>query len=193
MAKVITGASMSMDGFIAGPGESGFEYLFDWYNNGDRKMDSASPDISFSLTPENYDFWKSILDRTGALVVGRRLYDITNGWGGRHPIGVPVVVLTHRPFDPPTDSFTIVTGGIEEAIDTARNLAGGKDVNVAAGQMGSQALDLGLVDEVWLGLTPVLLGSGTPYFSGLTRVPTTWRDPEVIVGKGITHLCYRRK
>lgn len=192
MSKVITGASVSVDGFIAGPGESGFDYLFHWYGNGEIEMPSASPDISFKLTPENHEFWTTLLDRTGALVVGRRLYDITNGWGGRHPIGVPVVVLTHRPLDPPNDSFTVVHGGIEEAVSTARDLAGGRDVQVAAGRMGSQAIEADLVDELWLGLVPVLLGDGTRYFSELTPQPRAWGEPEIFAGTGITHLRYQR-
>jgi dihydrofolate reductase len=192
MSNVFTGAAVSLDGFVAGPAESGFEYLFDWYNNGDLATASANPDVSFRFTQENYDFWQSLLQRVGALVVGRRLFDITNGWGGVHPIGVPVVVLTHRPLDPPSDSFTIVHGGIHEAVKTARRLAGDKDVNVTAGQMGSQAIEAGLVDELWLGLVPVLLGEGTRYFSGLTAEPRPWREPEVISGRGVTHLRYHR-
>src|SRR5687768_10984052 len=95
MTRVYTGASISLDGFISGPGETGFEHLFAWYNGGDVEVTTAMPALTLKLTEASSAHWREILDMTGSLVVGRKLFDFTSGWGGRHPIDKPVVVLTH--------------------------------------------------------------------------------------------------
>ena len=96
MSKVFTGASMSLDGYIAGPNETGFEHLFKWYGNGDVEVPTTHPEMTFRLTPENAEHIRTIDEMTGALVVGRKLFDSTGGWGGEHPLGKPVVVVTHN-------------------------------------------------------------------------------------------------
>ncbi len=195
MSKVYTGASMSLDGYIAGPGDSGFDHLFQWYGNGDVEVPTADPDMTPRMTPASAEHWHSIMDMTGALVVGRHLFDFTNGWGGNHPIGKPVVVLTHSVPDgwPREDApFTFVSEGIERAIETARELAGDKGVAVNGGQIARQCLDAGLLDEVWVDLVPVLLGDGTPFFPELTGAPYALEGPlSVTEGKAVTHLRYR--
>src|SRR5689334_17820692 len=152
MGKVTAGATMSLDGYIAGPGESGFDLLFQWYGNGEVEIPSGSPRVPPNhvsaasaelIRPE----WASL----GALVVGRRLYDMTNAWGGRHPADVTTVVLTHRrPDNRPEDdeNFVFVTGGIEAAVARAKELAGDRNVAVNGGQMARQCLAAGLLDEV---------------------------------------------
>ena len=193
MTKIISGATMSIDGYIAGPEESGFDRLFQWYGNGDVELPSANPEISFRLTEASAAVWREVLDTTGALVVGRHLFDITNGWGGRHPIGVPVVVLTHNvPDGWESENFVFVTeGGIEAAVAKARELAGDKHVVVNGGQMAAQALRAGLLDEIGVDLVPVLLGGGTPFFDRL-GAPVDLEGPiSVIEGKAVTHLRYR--
>jgi dihydrofolate reductase len=132
MSQVYTGASMSLDGYIAGPNESGFEHLFKWYGNGDVEVPTRKPEMTLRMTQPSADRWRSVVDMTGALVVGRKLFDSTSGWGGEHPMGLPVVVLTHEPPGdwPPRTPFTFVTDGIESAIATARELAAGKVVGV---------------------------------------------------------------
>ena len=95
--KVSTGASMSLDGYVSGPGESGFEHLFNWYENGDVEMPTGNPDMTFRLTRPSFEHQTAFLDELGALVVGRKLFDMTNGWGGMHPLQVPTVVLTAQP------------------------------------------------------------------------------------------------
>lgn len=129
MTKVYTGASMSLDGFISGPGETGFEHLFKWYGNGDVVMPTTNPDLTLRMSAVSADHFRQIIDMTGALVVGRRLFDSTGGWAGNHPMGGPVVVVTHSvPEGWPRDDapFTFVTDGIESAIDEAKALAGDK-------------------------------------------------------------------
>lgn len=122
MTTVYTGASMSIDGFIAGLEDSGFEHLFAWYNNGDVAVPTANPDIRLSMNEASAAHYQEILDATGAIVVGRHLFDMTNAWGERHPMGVPVVVLTHRvPEGWPREGadFHFVTEGIDQAVATA--------------------------------------------------------------------------
>jgi dihydrofolate reductase len=184
---------MSLDGFISGPDESGFEHLFAWYGNGAVPVPTAQPERTFRMTAESARLWAGLTAATGALVVGRTQFDVTKGWGGSHPLGVPVVVLTHTVPDDwaHTDApFTFVTDGIESAVAEARRLADGKDVSVAAGTMAAQALDAGLLDEIWVMLTPVVLGGGTPFFTHLRQLPVVLNGPEVTEGAGVTHLRY---
>ncbi|MDQ3781442.1 MAG: dihydrofolate reductase family protein [Actinomycetota bacterium] len=191
--RVFTGASMSLDGYIAGPGESGFEYLFAYMGGGEVEVPTADPGMTLRMTPDNAAFQRDLVARTGAIVVGRYLYDFTEGWGGTHPMGCPVVVLTHEPpAEVPSDQFHFVTDGIAEAIATATRLADGKDVGLNAGQIARQALGAGLLDEVWISLVPVFLGDGKPFFPDLAAdAPLLLDGPEVTVGTGVTHLRYR--
>jgi dihydrofolate reductase len=195
MTKVYTGASVSLDGYIAGPGETGFEHLFKWYGNGDVEVPTANPDIPIRTTAVSAAHFRAVVDMTGSLLVGRKLFDSTNGWGGNHPMGVPVVVLTHNPPEdwPRGDTpFSFVTGGIERAVEKAKALAGDRVVGVNGGTIASQCLDAGLLDEVWVDLVPVLLGGGTPYFSQLRRAPVEFEGPvSVTEGTDVTHLRYR--
>jgi dihydrofolate reductase len=194
MSKVYTGASMSVDGYIAGPNESGFDQLFKWYGNGDVEVPTADPELTMRSTQVSADHFRSVIDMTGAIVVGRKLFDFTSGWGGRHPMDKPVVVLTHNPpQDWPQDTpFTFVTDGIESAIEQAKALAGDKVVALNGGTIASQALNAGLLDEVWVDLVPVLLGDGTPFFSDLTGAPAVLEGPvSVTEGVDVTHLRYR--
>ena len=195
MTKVYTGASMSLDGYIAGPAETGFEHLFKWYGNGDVEVPTAQPEMTLRMTPVNAEHLRTINDMSGALVVGRKLFDATNGWGGNHPMGLPVVVVTHSVPEgwPRADApFTFVTDGIEAAIEQAKALAGDKVVGVNGGTIASQCLDAGLLDEIWVDLVPVLLGGGTSFFDHLRRAPVELEGPtSVVEGTDVTHLRYR--
>lgn len=193
MSKVYTGASMSLDGYVSGPKETGFEHLFQWYGNGDIEVRTTKPELTMHMTPVSAAHFRGLIEMTGALVVGRKLFDFTSGWDGTHPMGVPVVVLTHRPpaaFDSP--SFHFVTDGIEAAVAKASELAGDKVVGINSGTMARQCLDAGLLDEVWIDLVPVLLGGGTPFFEQLASAPVALEGPvSVQEGTGVTHLRYR--
>ena len=193
MSKVTTGATMSLDGYIAGPGDSGFDLLFRWYANGDVRIPTADPNLSFSTTEADAEHLRGLISRTGALVVGRHLYDLTNAWGGRHPMDVPTVVLTHNPpADRPLEdeNFAFVTGGVEAAVAKARELAGGKVVGLNGGQIARQALEAGLVDEVHIDLVPVILGGGTPFFPDLANAPYELEQRSVTESRGVVHLAY---
>lgn len=196
MATVVCGASMSLDGYIAGPEESGFEHLFAWYEAGDRTYPSTHPEVRFSLTDVDYDHVSAYLDAVGVFVVGRRLFDLTDGWGGVHPFDRPIVVVTHHiPHEwidsHPGAPFTFVTDGIAAAVERAAALAGGRAVGVNGGTMARQALEAGLLDEIWIDLVPVLLGGGTPMFDHLGAAPQLLEDPDVVAGSRVTHLRYR--
>jgi dihydrofolate reductase len=194
MTKIYTGASMSLDGYIAGPEESGFDLLFQWYGNGDVEVKTAMPTLTMHLTEVSAKHFKDLTAMTGALVVGRRLWDLTSAWGGRHPLDVPVVVLTHsipEGWEQEGESFVFVTDGIEAAIAKASEIAGDKVVGVNGGEMSRQALEGGLIDEVWIDLVPVLLGGGTPFFDHV-KGPVSLDGPlSIVEGKAVTHLRYR--
>jgi dihydrofolate reductase len=197
MSKVFTGASMSLDGYVSGPAESGFEHLFKWYGNGDVVVPTADPALTMQMTQESADYFREVRDLSGAIVVGRKLFDFTGGWGGNHPLDVPVVVLTHSVPDgwPRDDApFTFVSEGIERAIEVAKELAGDKGVGLNAGEIARQALDAGLVDEIWIDLVPVLLGAGTPFFSELAKAPVELEGPIANVqATDVTHLRFAVK
>ena len=193
MSKVTTGATMSLDGYIAGPQDTGFDLLFRWYGNGDVVIPTADPELSFSTTQADAEHLRAQIGRTGALVVGRHLYDLTNAWGGRHPMDVPTVVLTHNPpADRPLEdeNFAFVTEGIEAAVAKAKELARGKEVGLNSGQIARQALEAGLVEEVHIDLVPVILGSGTPFFPELANAPYELVQRSVVESKGVVHLAY---
>ena len=199
MGQVISSATMSLDGYVANADNS-IGRLFDWFDNGTVQVESASPEISFSLTPQSAAYWRGWMASLGALVVGRELFDVTDGWQGTHPLGVPVVVLTHHPPTdwsyPGSENFHFVTDGIAAAIGVARDLAarGGpdKNVGVAAGTIARQALEAGLLDQVAIDLAPVVMGAGRPYFGELAgETPLLLGDPVVTVqGERVTHLVY---
>jgi dihydrofolate reductase len=192
--KVCTGASMSLDGYVSGPGETGFEHLFAWYGNGDVEVPTGNPQMTWQMTEASAKHQRDFTAELGALVVGRKLFDFTNGWGGMHPLEVPTVVLTHNPPTGYEDNkwFEFVTDGIASAITRAAELAGGKNVGLNSGVVASQALDAGLLDEVWIDLVPVLLGGGTPFFSSLGVKPVELDGPlQSVQGNRVTHLRYQ--
>ncbi|MEU8298771.1 dihydrofolate reductase family protein [Micromonospora sp. NPDC048909] len=195
MTKVMTGATMSLDGYIADASHGGFEYLFQWYGNGEVETPTANPDMTLRTSAASARHLRELNERTGALVVGRRLFDMTNGWGGRHPMDVPVVVVTHavpEGWERENDSFVFVTDGIESAIGRAKAIAGDKYVGVNGGTIAAQVIQAGLLDEVHVDLVPVLLGDGIPLFADLKIAPVQLEGPtSVVEGDGVTHLAYR--
>jgi dihydrofolate reductase len=189
MGKVMVGATVSLDGFIADDNDA-VGPLFDWYGNGDVEVTLADPNRRFHVTRASAEYIRAF-DSVRATVIGRRLFDITNGWHGVPAAGEHVFVVTHSP---PTDwgfpdaPFTFVTEGVASAIARAREFAGDGDVSVTAGEIGSQALAEGLVDEVHLELVPVLFGSGKRYFT--TATEQMLENPRIIEGDRVLHLMY---
>ncbi len=193
MGKVIASASMSLDGFIAFD-DNTIGDLFEWYENGDVEIENVGELPPFHVTPESAEYWNSWVGSLGALVVGRETFDITDGWHGRHPLGVPVVVLTHEPprdwSYPGSEDFHFVTDGIGAAIERAQQIAGDRTVGITAGTVARQALDAGLVDDVAIDLVPVVMGSGRRFF-GDHPAPTRLGDPTAVVqGRRVLHLMF---
>ena len=160
--KVVVNRSMSLDGFIAGPG-----HAMDWI------FDFVAPDASW-LT--------EIAAATGAMLIGRRTHEVGNRMdankervsaarGEGYPVSGPVFVLTHEPPDPPDAAVTFLTGDIGEAVATARSAAGGKNLEILGADVAGQCLRRGLVDEILVYVLPVLLGDGIRFSSpGLARI-----------------------
>lgn len=201
MGKVVTGLSMSLDGFIAGPNDGadnplgdGGGRLFNWYSSGDTEYTVPSGTMVFKVTAASAAVVREGFSAVGALVSGRRTFDITNGWGGRHPLDVPVFVVTHSvPQGWPREGapFTFVTDGIESAVEKARTVAGNRDVAVAAASIVQQCIRAGLLDEVQIDLVPMLLCNGVRLFDQLGSKPLELECTRVVATPDVTHLRYR--
>ncbi|MFC0627870.1 dihydrofolate reductase family protein [Kribbella deserti] len=192
MSKVIADMSMSLDGFVARPDDS-IEPVAGWFFGGDVEVPTATPGFSFQAPAPSADMLRDALSGVGALLTGRRNFDLAKGWGGQHPMGVPVVVLTHEPPSEWRDNknFVFVTDGIKSAVAQAKAIAGDKIVGVATPDMVRQCLEARLLDAVHINLVPVVLGQGVPYFANLAETPITLETPEVIESQGVTHLTYQ--
>lgn len=130
----------------------------------------------------------------GALVTARRTFDIAKAWGGKHPMDVPVVVVTHtvpREWVKEGLPFTFVTDGVESAIETAKRIAGDKNVAVGAPSVVRQCLKAGLLDEIHIDLVPVLLFDGIRLFDHLGIEPVDLQTVEVTATPGVIHLTFR--
>lgn len=122
MATVVADMSMSLDGFIADRNDQ-VGPLFDWYQTGPVATPSADEKWTFKTDKASAEQIREGLRTIGALICGRRLFDLTNAWGGRHPMGCPVVVVTHTlPKGWPREGapFTFVTDGVESAVAQPR-------------------------------------------------------------------------
>jgi dihydrofolate reductase len=148
----------------------------------------------FKVSPLSAELLRETRRTTGALVTGRRTFDLTNGWGGRHPLDVPVFVVTHTvPQELVSEGspFTFVTDGLESAIEQAKAVAGDKDVGVIGASLVQQCIRAGLLDEIHVDLVPVLLGDGVRLFDHLGTQPIELESTQMIEGAGVTHLTFR--
>jgi dihydrofolate reductase len=190
MGKVVMNASVSVDGFIADetdqPGP-----LFDWLTSGDVPLDESGV---LKVSRVSFEHTRPYWDQIGVTVVGRHVFDLTDGWDGVPPSGVDhVIVVTHRPAPDGWDSNTPFhfVDGIEAAMAKARQLAGDRIVEVAAGDVGGQVFAAGLVDEVRMDVAPVVFGAGKRYFGSVSS-QYLLEDPEVVIqGNRVLHLVYR--
>jgi dihydrofolate reductase len=192
MGKVFTHMTMSLDGYVADPDDQVGE-LFEWYEAGDVSVASANEAIAFEVDEASAEVLRELTENAGALVSGRRLFDIANGWNDNHPTGAPVVVVTHSAPPNAAERWprTTFVDGVEAAIAKAKAIAGEQDVTIASANIIQQALELGLVDEVCVSLVPVLFGEGIPCFSRLDRGHVLLEDPVVVQGRRALHLMYR--
>lgn len=192
MATVIANAAVSLDGFVAtmddDPG-----HIFDFWMNGPVAL-AGDPERVFHVTAATADFVGELWTGAGAEIIGRRLFDLINGWEGRSPADTEqVYVVTHEPptdWDFPDAPFTFVDS-LEAAVAQARERAGDRYVLLTGGDLTGQALRLGLVDEIVVQLAPVILGSGRRFFGDYTGPVIVLENPTVVEGDRVTHLRYR--
>lgn len=191
MATTIANMSVSLDGYVNHPTD-GVTSLFEWYSAGGEVEVEIDPRYSYQLDENSAKLLEEAVSGIGALVAGRRLFDEAKGWDGQHPVGVPVVVLTHEPpADWPEDaSIEFVTEGIEAAIARAKEIAGDRDVALASPTITQQALAAGLLDAIAVDLVPVFLGAGVRWFDNLGTDPIRLGNPQVVPGNRVTHLRY---
>jgi dihydrofolate reductase len=200
MGKVTTGFSMSVDGFIAGLNDSpenalgdGGDRLFKWYFAGDPTVEVPMGEGTMKMSREGGEMVKEAASTAGVLVTARRTFDIAGAWGGRHPMDVPMVVLTHqvpREWAYEGSPFTFITDGIEHAIEKAREIAGEKDVVIGAPSAVKQALNAGLLDEIHIDLVPLLLGNGVRLFDSLQIEPTDLQLDDINMSARVVHMTF---
>lgn len=190
MGTVVMYGAVSVDGFVAGDDDQPGP-LFDWLSGGGVALDDSG---ALRVSQASYDYTRPYWDRIGVTVVGRHVFDLTDGWDGIPPSGVEhVVVVTHRPppdgWDPGAPFHFV--DGVEAAVARAQELAGDRVVEVAAGDVGGQVLAADLVDEVRMDVVPVVLGSGKRYF-GRVDAQHLLEDPDAVIpGDRVLHLRYR--
>jgi dihydrofolate reductase len=151
--KVIVNRCMSLDGFIAGPGDA-MDWIFDFMPGG---METMFPEV---------------MAATGAALIGRRTSDVGDRMADPdneepepgYDAGA-LFVLTHRPPAEPDPGVTYLSGDIREAVATAQAAAGGKNLEIIGADVAAQCLRAGLVDEIMVFILPVLLGDGVRFFS----------------------------
>jgi len=171
----------------------GGERLLAWYMGGDTEYRPPGTEMVFKVSPQTAEYLRETSTTTGALVTGRRTFDLTNGWGGGHPLGVPVFVVTHsvpQQWVYEGSPFTFVGDGLESAVAQAKAVAGDRDVGVIGANLVQQCIRSGLLDEIHLDLVPILLGDGVQLFDHSTE-PIELEATRVIGGAGVTHLTFR--
>lgn len=191
MSTVVMYGSVSLDGFIADENDEPGP-LFDWLLGGDLPLDESGV---LKVSQASYDYTRAYWDQIGVTIVGRHVFDMTNGWDGTPPAGVEhVIVVTHRgrPEGWYPDAPFHFVDGIDRAVEKATELAGQRVVEVAAGDVGGQVLAAGLVDEVRMDVVPVLFGSGKRYFGSVHGQHLLENPDEVVEGNRVLHIRYRR-
>ena len=194
MGKVTVDITMSLDGFISGPNDS-VDLLHEWLYGLESWRERHG------LAGGEMNRAAEVLDEAfkdvGAMVMGRRMFDLGEGpWGDTPPFHMPVFVVTHHAREKLVKegetTFIFVTGGIESALKQAKAAAGDKDVSVAGGaNIIQQYLKAGLLDEMQIHVAPLLLGAGIRLFDHLGPEPVELESTRVIESPGVTHLRFR--
>ncbi len=171
MTKVAANITISVDGYIAGPGDGpgkglgeGGERLHYWVFGGPW---SYGEEFSGEASGEDATYLAEAMSRNGAVVGGRWTYEAAGHWGDENPFGVPFFIVTHRPEEEPEGGEFNFVDGVERAIELAKKAAGERVVSVMGGaDVIRQALAAGLIDELTVIVAPVVLGAGKPLFDG---------------------------
>jgi dihydrofolate reductase len=192
---------MSLDGYVAGPNDGlanplgdGGDRLFAWYYSGDTTFQFPGNVPEFKVSRASAEVLTEATHAIGAMVAGRRMFDIAGAWQGHPPVEVPCFIVTHSPpqeWIKDGSPFTFVTDGVESAIRQAKAAAGEKLVSVASADIANQCLRAGLLDEIHIDLAPVLLGGGVRLFEHLGIRPVDLELIRVVQGQGVIHLGYR--
>jgi dihydrofolate reductase len=193
MSKLVAIMSMSLDGFVADVND-GVGEVFDWYfTSGDVPFDTGGADpMTFKVSAPSAVHLRALWSELGAVLTGRRTFEVAQGWGGNHAWG-PAFVLTHQvPAGWPRPGSTVhfVTDGLESAVRQAKAAAAGKSVGVHGADTIQQLLNAGLLDELHIDVSAVLLGSGVRLLDHLAGTPAVLGNPTAIQGVGVTHLRY---
>src|SRR6187402_3863545 len=180
MSKIVAIMSMSLDGYVA----DGVAEVFDWYStSGDVEIQTGGSDpMTFKMSGPSAEHFAALTSELGAVLTGRRTFDVAQGWGGNHAWG-PAFVLTHhipKGWPRPNSTVQFVTDGIESAVRQAKAAAAGKAVGVHGADTIQQLLNAGLLDEIHVDIAAVLLGSGIRLFDHLADAPFTLGNPKVI-------------
>jgi dihydrofolate reductase len=200
MPRTNLSMSISADGYVAGPDQSeenplgvGGPLLHGWH---------MGPDADH---PVNRQVVSEMLDGMGATIMGRNMFgpvrgewgdsDWTGWWGDEPPYHCPVFVLTHHAHEPITltgTTFHFITDGVESAYAKALEVAGDRPISIAGGaSCARQAIRAGLVDEIDLQVSPVILGSGERLFDGFDAGTPRLELERVLEAPGVAHLRYR--
>lgn len=195
MARLIGSLSMSLDGFVALPDDT-IGPLFDWYDAGDTEVPTARPDMTWHVDEGSAALLREMIAQVRALFIGRRFFEMMDGWGGQHPFGygIPIIV----PVDSVPDGWPredrpdviFVTEGLPAAVERANEIAGAGLVGVGGARTIQAVLEAGLLDELHVALVPALLGDGIRFFDSVAGAPVLFEDPLVIPGHRVTHLRY---
>jgi len=180
--------TISLDGFMTGPnvsvkhpmGEGGLR-LHEWILTD--QMSDADARIS-----------REAATSVGAVIIGRRMFEVGVGVWDDTPFPVPTFVMTHEPREPlvmTSGTFTFVNEGIESALQQASAVAGEKHVRLMSGTVAQQCLNAGLVDEIHVQIAPVLLGCGRRLFDELRTAQVELERTAVIESPRVTHLHFR--
>src|SRR6476646_7234959 len=193
MSKLIAIMSMSLDGYVADPND-GVGEVFDWYfASGNVEFHTGGSDpMTFKVSGPSAEHLRSLWSELGAVLTGRRTFEVAQGWNGNHAWG-PAFVLTHdipAGWPRPNSTVHFVTDGIESAVTQAKAAAAGKSVAVHGADTIQQLLKAGLLDEIIVDIAAVLLGSGVRLFDDFARTPAALGNPTVTAGVGVTHLRY---
>jgi dihydrofolate reductase len=198
MSKVIVGLSTSVDGIASGTSEEDFwpvhEAVLGWLFN--LRSWREAQGMEGGEDTEDSRLWSEDFQRVGAQIVGRRMFDFSvDAWGENPSFHAPVFVVTHRAHDriekQGGTSYTFVTAGIAAAIEQAKVAAKGRDVLIAGGlSIAQQALRAGLVDELSMHISAVLLGAGARLLDDIGEQPIRLQPTRLAGSGAVTHIRY---
>jgi dihydrofolate reductase len=200
VGTVIMHNVVSVDGFIADENDD-VGPLHEWYFNGDTPIinggeqdyDHSGTASPFKVSKASAEYVRPMWEAIGTIVMGRKLFDLVNGWEGQPPAGDHVVVVSHRPKPEgwhPEASYHFVNDPAA-AIDKAQKLAGKRTVAVNAGEVGGQILAAGCVDEVAMDMVPVVFGSGKRYFGSIDGQHVLEQPHVMVQGDRVLHLRFK--